>query len=217
MIINLHLYIEFTMPKVKRVKSTAKSIICNVHDYFDWQSNKQKSTPPKLSKKTAEATGFSECTVNCVILEKRKLDGSSFISPNKRYTESREHVDVDAFVTDSIHRTVYEFYDKKEYPTLDKLLQVLKVKMLFKGGRIALWKLFRKITFRYKKVNDKRYVYEQPHIIQQRHQFLRRMRRNRRERRPVVYTNETWANSHDDILQVERKETYASQHVKVTD
>ena len=45
----------------------------------------------------------------------------------------------------------------------------------------------------------------------------RRMRSNRRERRPVVYTNETWANSHDDILQVERKETYASQHVKVTD
>ena len=55
----------------------------------------------------------------------------------------------------------------------------------------------RKIGFRYKKVNDKRYVYEQPRIIQQRHQFLRRMRRNRRERRPVVYTDETWANSHD--------------------
>ena len=24
------------------------------------------------------------------------------------------------------------------------------------------------------------------------HQFLRRMRRNRKERRPVVYTDETW-------------------------
>ena len=126
------------MPKGKRVKSTSKSIICNVHDYFDRQSKKHKSTPPKLSKKTAEATGFSECTVNHVLLEKRKLDGSSFTSPNKRYTESREHVDVDAFDTDGIHRTVYEFYDKKEYPTLDKLWQVLKDKMLFKGGRIAL-------------------------------------------------------------------------------
>ena len=147
------------MPKGKRVKSTSKSIICNVHDYFDRQSKKHKSTPPKLSKKTAEATGFSECTVNRVLLEKRKLDGSSFTSPNKRYTESRERVDVDAFDTDGIPRTVYEFYDKMEYPTLDKLLQVLKDKMLFKGGRIALWKLFRKIAFMYKKVNDKRYVY----------------------------------------------------------
>ena len=52
------------MPKGKRVKSTSKSIICNVHDYFDRQSKKQKSTPPKLCKKTAEATGFSERTVN---------------------------------------------------------------------------------------------------------------------------------------------------------
>ena len=33
-------------------------------------------------------------------------------------------------------RTVHEFYEKKEYPTLDKLLQVLKEKILFKGGRI---------------------------------------------------------------------------------
>ena len=57
--------------------------------------------------------------------------------------------------------------------------------------------IIEKKGFRYKKVNDKRYVYEQPRIIQQRHQFLRRMRRNRRERRPVVYTDETWANSHD--------------------
>ena len=75
----------------------------------------------------------------------KKLDGSSFTSPNKRYKESRERVDVDAFDTDAIRRTVHEFYEKKEYPTLDKLLQVLKEKMLFKGGWISLWKLLRNI------------------------------------------------------------------------
>ena len=50
---------------------------------------RQTCTPPKLCKKTAEATGFSECTVNYVLLQKRKLDGSSFASPNKRYKESK--------------------------------------------------------------------------------------------------------------------------------
>ena len=30
----------------------------------------------------------------------------------------------------------------------------------------------------------------------QRHQYLRRMRRNKRENKPVVYLDETWANSH---------------------
>ena len=77
-IIDLHLYMELTMPKRNGVKSTSNSIICNVHDYFDRQSKKQKSTSPKLCKKTAEAIGFSERTVNHVLLEKRKLDGSFF-------------------------------------------------------------------------------------------------------------------------------------------
>ena len=72
-----------------QVKSTLETIICNVHDYFDQQSRKQKSIPPtctcKLCEKTTEATGISVHTVNCVLLEKRKLDGSSFTSQNKIY------------------------------------------------------------------------------------------------------------------------------------
>ena len=42
----------------------------------------------------------------------------------------------------------------------------------------------------------KRYVYEQPKIILQRHQYLRRKRRNRRENGPVIYLDATWSNSH---------------------
>ena len=59
-------------------------------------------------------------------------------------------------------------------------------------------------------------MYEQPKIILQRYQYLRRMRRNRRENRPVVYSDETWANSHcsherswvesDDNFNVAQKE-----------
>ena len=67
--INLHLLLELTMPKGKRIKSTSETIVCNLHDYFDRQSKKQMSTSPKLCKKTAEATW---CTVNHVLLE---LDG----------------------------------------------------------------------------------------------------------------------------------------------
>ena len=42
-------------------------------------------------------------------------------------------------------------------------------------------------------------MYEQPRIIVQRHKFLRRMMRNRREERPVVYLDETWANARDNV------------------
>ena len=86
---------------------------------------------------------------------------------------------------------------RKEYPTLNRLLQVLKEKEIFVGKRYCLWKLLKKIGFRYRSVNDKRYVYEQQKIIIQWHKFLRRTRINRREQRPVVYLDEAWANLHD--------------------
>ena len=60
-----------------------------------------------------------------------------------------------------------------------------------------------KMVFKYKKVTDKRYTctYEQPRLIVWRHKYkyLRRLRRNRREGRPVVYLDETWVNAHDGV------------------
>ena len=41
--------------------------------------------------------------------------------------------------------------------------------------------------FKHKRVDDKRHYYEQPRIVEQRHTYLRRMRRNRQEKRPVVH------------------------------
>jgi len=103
----------------------------------------------------------------------------------------------DDFEVAAIRRTIHDFYDRKEYPTLKKLLSVLITKGLFKGHPTTLWKLLRKIGFRYRKVNDKRYVYEQPRIIAWHHKYLRRMMKNRQEKRPVVYLDETWVNAHD--------------------
>ena len=60
--------------------------------------------------------------------------------------------------------------------------------------------------FRYKRINDKKYYYEQPRIIEQRHKYLQRMRKNREEKRSVVYLDETWCNAHDgkDVAWVEK-------------
>ena len=43
------------------------------------------------------------------------------------------------------------------------------------------------------------YIYEQPRIIVWRHEYLRQLRRNRREGRPVIYLDETWANTCDGV------------------
>ena len=105
------------MPKGKRINSTSKQIICNVYDYFENESKKRKgSVLPKLGKKTSEATGYCKRTVERIIVEKRKLEGAEFTSPQKRYKKSRLRIIVDDFDCDAIRRTVHEFCAKKEYP-----------------------------------------------------------------------------------------------------
>ena len=73
---------------------------------------------------------------------------------------------------------------------------VLKERGLLSAGRTSLWKLLRKIGFSYRKIN-KRYVYEQHKIINWRHKYLHRLRRNRSEGKTVIYLDEMWANAHD--------------------
>ena len=57
------------------------------------------------------------------------------------------------------------------YPTLDSLLLTAKEKGLFGGGRATRWRILHKMGFRHK-FNDKRYIYEQPSTIYQRHAYL---------------------------------------------
>ena len=98
----------------------------------------------KLGKKTAEATGYCKRTVERIIAEKKRLDGVEFTSPAKRYKKSRKRIIVNDFDYDAIRRTVHEFYTRKEFPKLDNLLQILKEKELFVGGRMTLWKLLKR-------------------------------------------------------------------------
>ena len=61
------------------MNSTARSIIYNVCKYFERESAKSKySWPPKLTHKTAEATGYGKHTVRKIVAEKSNLGGAAF-------------------------------------------------------------------------------------------------------------------------------------------
>ena len=62
----------------------------------------------------------------------------------------RKKIIVDDFDMEGIQRTVHDFYREKKNPTLESLLAVVKEKGLFVGERITLWKLLRKVGFRYR-------------------------------------------------------------------
>uniref|UniRef100_A0A1X7VLI4 Tc1-like transposase DDE domain-containing protein n=1 Tax=Amphimedon queenslandica TaxID=400682 RepID=A0A1X7VLI4_AMPQE len=87
---------------------------------------------------------------------------------------------------------------KKQYITLDNLLPELKADSTFNGSKSSLHCLLKNMNYRFRKVGNKRIYYKQPHIIEQREEYLVRMHNNHSgENRPVIYLDETWMNAHD--------------------
>ena len=150
-----------TMPgRGKRVNSTAQNIIFNVYKYFERESAKTKNrVPSKLMHKTTEATGYGERTVGRIVPEKFAMSGAAFSSPAKRYKIDRKKIMMNDFNTEALWHAVHEFYSEKKYVTMDSLLLVIKEKGIFNGECTTLWRVMRKMGFKYKKVNDKRYIY----------------------------------------------------------
>ena len=166
----------------------------NVRAFFETEKRRGKGIlRNSVIDRTAKATKIGKTTIKAISRENRGK--SDFESPAKRYENNR--VRPNEFDRAALRRTIHDLYSYKEYPTLDKLLQKVQDKSIFSGGCSTHVKVLKSMGFRYKTREDgKRYVYEQLRVIQQRHEYLRRMRRNRVEKRPEVFLDETWLNSH---------------------
>ena len=88
---------------------------------------KQKSIlRDQIVKRTSAACGVGTATV--VRICKEYEGNSGLLSrPEKRYTASRMQIVLDDFNVEAICKEVHTFYGRKEYPTLDSLLGVLRV------------------------------------------------------------------------------------------
>ncbi len=180
----------------KRLGSQAKRIVQNVRQWFEVEKRRQRSIHlNELNKRTSGATGVSERSVRRIHNEYVKNDGH-FLTPVKRYALSRIRLNPDAFSKAALRRMVYEFYGRREYPTLTLLLHAAKEKGIFSGGRWCLWRTLHAMGFSYTKRSNKIFIYEQNSVIESRHRYLRSIRALRRGGTPIVYTDETWVNAH---------------------
>ena len=162
--------------------SGQKRIILNVRSFFEKEKDQQRSIKrEQVVARTSIATGVGETTVKKISKEYR--EEGQFESPMKRYTVERVRLYPDDFNIEALRHTVHQFYLDKDYPTLEKVLRRAKRDGIFESGRTTLSKLLKSMGFCYKIREDgKRYIYEQPRVIQQRHDYLRRMRRERKEK-----------------------------------
>lgn len=79
----------------------------------------------RVTERTACATKVSIRTVRRVRAEYIKNE-CHFLTPVKRYTVSRLRDNPDGFDRAALRRTVHEFYDRQDYPTLSLVLDAAK-------------------------------------------------------------------------------------------
>lgn len=83
---------------------------------------------------------------------------------------------------------------KNEFFSLNSLLNLAKENLDFKGGRTTLFKILKSMGYKYRKVNGRKILCEQKHIVAAKIKFLRKFLefQNSNENTLFVYLDETW-------------------------
>ena len=202
------LYI-FSVMASPHLSKQSKSIIYKVYNYLqELVANSPDATIREVFSQTQTVTGqacsIHPRTVQRICSEARKsIDAGvlpmelSFESPKKNAPRLKPTTEMDDFNKNIVRRTIQEFYDRGEYPTCQKLKEILMEKTGYSGSITSLWKILKKLGFKYRRCNDgRKFLLEINDIVASRISFLRKMHGIRQESdpRPIIYLDETWIN-----------------------
>lgn len=146
----------------KNITSEVRDIILKVKEFMDEEKRMQVPIIPlsKVYVRVSAATGVSERTVLNIVREARLveqglLDPETLKKTPKKRVRTKGKIEVDEYDLQVIRRKIHEFYAfKKEVPTINKLLQILKEEINFKGSRETLRKILRKNGFQFRKTKN---------------------------------------------------------------
>ncbi|XP_068617514.1 uncharacterized protein [Battus philenor] len=146
----------------KNITSEVREIILKVKEFMDEEKRMQVPIIPlsKVYVRVSAATGVSERTVLNIVKEARLveqglLDPETLKKTPKKRVRTKGKIEVDEYDLQVIRRKIHEFYAfKKEVPTINKLLQILKEEINFKGSRETLRKILRKNGFQFRKTKN---------------------------------------------------------------
>jgi len=118
--------------------------------------------------------------------------------PNKKKVRLSFKVKVDDFERNAIRKKVYDFWFRRQVPTLDKILiSVNSDKTLNTYKRTNLYHLLRELNFTYCKRGRNSALIERDDIVLWRTKYIQDIRKYRQEGRLIYYLDERWANISD--------------------
>ncbi|KAK9744896.1 hypothetical protein QE152_g7338 [Popillia japonica] len=164
-----------------------------VHRYIlqELMKNHSKSAAIKL---TAKQLGIGERTVWDIVKEIDSIGNPS--SPPKKRSRTTIYDDLDEGQKSAIRRHVHSFFLRNELPTCTKILDVVNADdTLPELKRTTLWKVLKKLGFKWEKRSRNNMLIERQDIILWRRRYLNSIRKFRSEGRKIYYLYETWVNA----------------------
>ncbi|CAK1593828.1 unnamed protein product [Parnassius mnemosyne] len=154
------------MPKV--IKNAKRQTIFQVYAFCQKEKAENKLIVPlqQVRARAAAMTDVSESTVTRILREERETSSvsnlgvsgpSKVTTPGKKRPNRDKKVKIDDFDACAIRQKIMSFYAvRKEIPTLNKLLIDLRDEISFEGRRTTLWKILKRLGYKYKKCESKR-------------------------------------------------------------
>lgn len=186
--------------KRRVLKSQSREMICAVREYFE--KEKANGGPlisvNKVLERTAAACEVGKTLIVNVGKEKSNIqsdfteEDAKFLTPGKKRKIDKRVTKLDSFQNDAIRQHIYNYYRRKEHPTINKLHKSLAEAELFNGSRSSVWQVIKNIGFTFSTISGRKILMESENIVASRCRFLREIRTKPVEQ--IVWLDETWVN-----------------------
>lgn len=190
------------MSKRNILKSQSREMVVKLRDYFERERQNGGPLIPveNVIERVAQALGIGTSTVSRITKEKFGSVGTEEkkLSTPKSVNKKAPQTDLDSFDVDAIRNHIYNYYERREFPTLLKLTKSLKEAELFKGSRTSLWRILPKVGFKFKMIDKRRIIMERGDIALQRVSFLEDAKLIS-DWDNVVFLDETWLNANHTL------------------
>lgn len=178
-------------PKRSDMSSNEKMIAINIYKYIE----KSSGTYPiktEILQTTAQVMGTSAKTISRILNEYKT---GTVSTPDRSKPKYDIVENLDDFTLSAIRRKVHHFYFDNELPTINKVLKAVNDdKDLPSFSRSTMYKIMKKLHFKYIKRSRKSILLDRPDLIGWRRTYLMKIKDYRKENRKIYYTDETWVN-----------------------
>lgn len=186
----------------KVLSGQTREVIANVIHFMrrEARENEPVIDFKQVQKRVAVATGVSISSIRRISQQMQLVEdgeSSSFETPNEKRAKSASKTNLDDFDKGLLRRLIINYYvTEKSVPTIKSIHQKFSQENGYTGTAESLRKVVKSIGFRWRKAqNNRKILMEKPDIQQLRRNFLRNMLRYRREKRPIIYMDETYIHS----------------------